>query len=121
MGPDRQKHNLGLAAVMLLLSLPGPRARGEEPAPPAPPKGYVCHRLAGPITIDGKLNDRAWRDVPWTADFVDIEGNVRPRPRLRTRAKMAWDDRYFYVAAAMEEPHVWATLTRHDAVIFHDN
>ena len=34
---------------------------------------------------------------------------------------MAWDDRFFYVAAEMEEPHVWATLMRHDAVIFHDN
>ena len=34
---------------------------------------------------------------------------------------MAWDERDFYVAAEMEEPHVWATLTKHDAVIFHDN
>jgi hypothetical protein len=32
--------------------------------------------------------------------------------------KMLWDDEYFYVAAEMEEPHVWATLTRHDSVIF---
>ena len=29
--------------------------------------------------------------------------------------------RYFYVAAEMEEPHVWGTLTQHDAVIFQDN
>ena len=28
---------------------------------------------------------------------------------------------YFYVAAEMEEPHVWGTLTEHDSVIFHDN
>jgi hypothetical protein len=34
---------------------------------------------------------------------------------------MLWDDRYFYVAAELQEPHVWATLTRHDAVIFLDN
>jgi hypothetical protein len=34
---------------------------------------------------------------------------------------MLWDDQYFYVAAYMEEPHVWGTLTKHDSVIFQDN
>ena len=34
---------------------------------------------------------------------------------------MLWDDEYLYVAAELEEPHVWATLTEHDSVIFHDN
>ena len=34
---------------------------------------------------------------------------------------MLWDDEHFYIAAQMEEPHVWGTLTKHDSVIFHDN
>lgn len=34
---------------------------------------------------------------------------------------MLWDDEYFYIGALLEEPHVWATLTNHDSVIFHDN
>ncbi len=34
---------------------------------------------------------------------------------------MLWDDNYFYVAARLDEPHVWGTLTKHDSVIFHDN
>lgn len=34
---------------------------------------------------------------------------------------MLWDDTYFYVAADMEEPHIWATLTERDSVIFQDN
>ena len=46
---------------------------------------------------------------------------LRPRPALRTRAKMLWDDEYFYVGAEMAEPHLWATLTQHDAVIFQDH
>ena len=46
--------------------------------------------------------------VGWTEDFVDIEGTRRPKPRLRTRAKMLWDAEYFYIAAELEEPHVWA-------------
>jgi hypothetical protein len=34
---------------------------------------------------------------------------------------MLWDDDYFYIGATLEEPHVWAALTQHDSVIFHDN
>lgn len=34
---------------------------------------------------------------------------------------MLWDDTYFYVGAELEEPHIWATLTEHDSVIFQDN
>lgn len=85
------------------------------------PKGYVCYRAARPVLVDGRLDDAVWKAVPWTDDFVDIEGDARPRPRFRTRAKMLWDDSFFYVAAELEEPHVWGTLTNHDAVIFHDN
>ena len=61
------------------------------------------------------------RPLPGPISFVDIEGDVRPRPRFQTRAKMLWDDTYFYVAALLEEPHVWGTLTKHDSVIFQDN
>ena len=84
------------------------------------PRGYVCRHTPTPVTIDGRLEDSAWKSASWTDYFVDIEGAARPRPRFRTRAKMLWDDRYFYVAAEMVEPHVWGTLTNHDAVIFHD-
>jgi hypothetical protein len=90
---------------------------GEVPAP----KGYVCFRAIEAIKVDGRLDEKSWARVPWTDTFVDIEGDVRPLPRFKTRAKMLWDDSYFYIAAEMEEPDVWGTLTTHDAVIFHDN
>ena len=85
------------------------------------PQQYVCRKTNTPVVIDGRLDDAAWNRAAWTSDFVDIEGDRKPRPRFRTRAKMLWDDTYFYVAAEIEEPHVWATLTKHDSVIFHDN
>ena len=34
---------------------------------------------------------------------------------------MLWDDDCLYIAAELEEPNVWATLTKHDSVIFQDN
>ena len=85
------------------------------------PHGYVCYRAATLPALDGRLGEGAWQDVPWTEDFTDIEGSLRPAPAFRTRAKMLWDDDYFYIAAELEEPHVWATLTEHDSVIFQDN
>ena len=117
-----------IAMVCLLLGIVAPAPRGETSAeagaddpPYVPPKGYVCYRASGPITIDGQLDEIAWQQVPWTDPFVDIEGDTKPRPRFRTRVKMLWDDQFFYVAAELEEPHVWGTLTQHDAVIFQDN
>lgn len=85
------------------------------------PKGYVCYRAKAPVKIDGKLDDAVWQMAPWTDEFVDIEGDKKPKPRLRTRVKMLWDEHALYIAAEMEEPHLWGTLTKHDAIIFHDN
>jgi hypothetical protein len=84
------------------------------------PKHYVCHRARGPLAIDGRLDDAAWAKAPWTDAFVDIEGDKKPRPPLITRAKLLWDDQYLYIAAALEEPDVWANLKKHDAIVFRD-
>ena len=34
---------------------------------------------------------------------------------------MLWDDKYLYVAARLEEPHVWATLSKRDDIVYRDN
>lgn len=85
------------------------------------PRGYVCGRASTHIEIDGKLDDRAWGDAPWTEYFGDIEGSLAPEPQYRTRVKMLWDNEYLYIGADIEEPQVWATLTKRDTVIFYDN
>lgn len=86
------------------------------------PHYYISLRVAEPPVVDGKLDEQMWRKAPWTADFVDIDaGKDQPPPRFRTRAKMLWDDTYFYIAAELEEPDLWATLKERDAVIFQDN
>ena len=59
---------------------------------PINPKGYICYRATGPINIDGKLHENSWQDAPWTDDFVDIQGDLKPLPRFRTRAKELCDD-----------------------------
>lgn len=114
------------AALLPLVFLLAASFAAAEPLDPLqgwqPPRGYVCYKVDGnAIQIDGKLDEPAWQSAPWTDDFLDIEGDAKPKPRFRTRAKMLWTDEYFLVAVEMEEPHASATLTRRDSVIFHDN
>ena len=92
-----------------------------EPKIEYAPKTYVCHKADKLILVDGKLNDDAWSNVQWTDSFVDIEGSLKPNPFYDTKAKMTWDDNYFYFGAYLEDPHVWASITARDAVVYKDN
>ncbi len=85
------------------------------------PKGYIAHFTNDDPVIDGNISDKVWEQAAWTDYFVDIEGVRKPVPSLKTRAKMLWNDSCLFVAAAMEEPHVWATLKQHDTILYHDN
>jgi hypothetical protein len=82
---------------------------------------YVVHKSTGQLTMDGSMDERSWSKTAWTNPFRDIQGETEPMPFYQTRAKMLWDDDYFYYAAELEDPHVWATLSERDAVIFMDN
>lgn len=82
---------------------------------------YVCYYAAQKPVIDGSGDDPAWQGVPWTEDFTDIEGDIRPRPALRTRTKLLWDKDNLYIYAELEEPDLWGTLRQHDTIIYDDN
>lgn len=115
----------GLAAVLAGLSgctLSAMHDYGVALPPPQAHRTYECRRAPGVLAgVDGRVDKAFWGAASWSEDFVDIEGDLRPRPPLRTRMKMLWDDENLYIAAEMEEPRVWATLTERDSVIFHDN
>ncbi len=85
------------------------------------PKSYMVHYVKTPPLINGNIDDPIWQQAQWTANFVDIEGDPKPRPPLQTNVKMLWDDSCLYIAAQINDPNVWATLTHHDDIIFRDN
>ena len=66
------------------------------------PLNYVATQAAGKIKIDGKLDERAWKNAKWSEPHSDIEGNVKPKPRFDTRFKLLWDNLYLYFACLME-------------------
>jgi len=85
------------------------------------PEEYVCYQTNAAITIDGKDSEEDWTLASWSSPFVDIEGSLKPNPYLETKCKMLWDSTYFYFYFELEEPHIWATLTERDDIIFLDD
>ncbi len=86
-----------------------------------PPKEYQCYKASSIVQIDGDVYDDVWINIPWSDFFVDIEGENNPKPYLDTRMKLLWDDNYLFIAAELEEPHIWAYLENHDDIIYRDN
>ena len=54
---------------------------------PYNPRSYVCYTTSLPITLDGKIIEEAWKNIPWTDSFIDIEGDLKPKPYNDTRVK----------------------------------
>jgi len=80
---------------------------------------YTCYRAAGPIRIDGKLDEPSWRVAPRSTPFVDI---VTGAPAwFDTRVALLWDDQHLYFGFTVEETDVWGTLTERDSRIYEEN
>ncbi|MBI9016714.1 MAG: prolyl oligopeptidase family serine peptidase [Phycisphaerae bacterium] len=96
---------------------------GPDPRGFYMPRHYVAHKVSAPINIDGKIDEYQWSLVPWSTPHEDIEGDMRPdnKPWYQTRVKMLWDDEYLYIAAMLEEEHVWGKITERNAVMYYEN
>lgn len=91
------------------------------PKIPFDPHHYIAYRTDEPIQVDGRLDEDIWEEAPWTEDFGDIEGGLQPDPHYRTRAKMLWDDEYFYYSAELEDPDLWSTYEERDLILWDEN
>jgi hypothetical protein len=111
-------------ALLLGALVAVPTARAQQVVPSRSPtlRYIVCPRAEPPPLIDGRLDVQYSGYIPYEIQgFVDIEGRSKPPPALDVVVYMLWDDDYLYILARLGEPHVWATLTDRDAVIYHDN
>ncbi len=90
-------------------------------APTLSPRRYSAAFCDVSIQVNGMIDEPAWIAAKWSDDFADIEGATRETPSQRTRVKMLWDEKYLYIAADLAESDLWATLTKHDEIVFQDN
>ena len=113
--------NLSKTIQFFVLALASNFIYAQQPSTVIIPRNYICYHTSTPISVDGLPNEKDWLNVPWSDNFIDIEGDLKPAPTFKTRMKMLWDDSFLYIAAELEEPHVWANLTERESVIFYDN
>ncbi|MEO6686763.1 MAG: carbohydrate-binding family 9-like protein [Dyadobacter sp.] len=71
--------------------------------------------------MDGKLDEKSWQNAGWTSSFVDIEGQKKPLPLQNTQVKMLWDKKYLYIAAVLDEEHIWAYQNKKDQIVYLEN
>ena len=112
-----------VAAGALALAAGCATANDAAPAAvPVVPKLLVAF-AAGPITIDGKLDEKAWAGAMSTGPFVgpiNADANsLGGRPDYRTEAKLLWDAKTLYVAFLCRNPGpFWATYDKHDDKLY---
>ena len=81
-------------------------------------KVYRCGYTSESPVIDGILNDNSWKKAMWSDVFIDIEGDIRPKPYHNTKVKLLWDSNYLYIAAHLEEEHIWGYNTEKNSAIY---
>src|SRR3954453_11329913 len=112
-----------LSALVLLLS-----CRRTVWDPPAQDRGngelpaISARRVpAGAIRLDGRIDDAGWNPAADTGGFVHpITGRPEPRSHVKCTARVAWDDRFLYLAFVIGDndpvtpfrpdevdPHLW--------------
>ena len=80
---------------------------------------YTCLRAAGPIAIDGRLDEEAWTRAERSPRFVDaVTGAIT---LYETRAAMLWDDEYLYVGLWLTDSDVWSTGNERTGLVWQEN
>jgi len=81
-------------------------ADSSPPHPTAPnATTAVAHRASTPPVIDGKDNDAVWRLAPVIKDFRQFQPTEDANPSFPTEARVAYDDRNFYVFVRAFDSH----------------
>ncbi|MCU0385316.1 MAG: carbohydrate-binding family 9-like protein [Flavihumibacter sp.] len=82
------------------------------------PPQYRAVKTNQPIQVDGFANEAIWQQIPFTSNFRDIAGGPTGN---KSALKLCWDEQYLYVFAQLEQPQLWASLTKKDTAVFMDN
>jgi uncharacterized repeat protein (TIGR03806 family) len=108
-----------LALALLLVPRERTGDAAAQPAPPpatkefrAPPTAFECRWADGPIAIDGKADEPAWKDAQVIDNFyLPWLGTKARVARTATKARLLWDRDYLYFFAEMEDADLYADVT----------
>lgn len=83
-----------------------------------------AEKLSYPIVIDGKLDEAVWKETRGFENFIQRDPNEGSPASERTIIKLAFDEKYLYLGAAMYDSSpdsIMARLTRRDEEVNADN
>jgi len=111
--------DLPAGAVGATDAVPSTAPAGAAPGGPAnasPRPGLAARRVSTPPTVDGLLDDPAWREAPAVSDFVQQSPSDGSPPSERTTLRVVYDDEavYFAFDCRQVQTPIVGRLTRRD-------
>jgi hypothetical protein len=76
---------------------------------------YIAYKTTTPPVIDGDLSDNVWKLAPSTGKFLTYNNRIS---RVRTEARIVWDDKYLYVAFDMDDNDIFSKYSKRDDPLF---
>ncbi|MBI4025872.1 MAG: hypothetical protein HY360_12880 [Verrucomicrobia bacterium] len=80
-------------------------AVAETPAK-APWATIPCYRTATPPSLDGRMEDEIWKQIPWIGGFLNLREGGTAFAAVPTRYAICYDDDALYLAVVCAEPNV---------------
>ena len=66
--------------------------------------GILISRATAPIEVDGDLGDTGWDGASRVETFYETNPGDNVPPKVRTLARLAYDDRFLYVSLECDDP-----------------
>ena len=106
----------------LAAPVPDPVPTYAERPLSAPLPTYEVHRADGPITIDGHLDEAAWKKAGCHhALRQSSHGMNRLGAKQKTTARLLWDDTFLYASYACEDTDIVANYRHRDDPTYKDH
>lgn len=115
--PASRPHPAAPCRSVLLVVLVAALARPALAAAPQPGPPLAIARAAGPIVLDGNLEDAGWKGVQPITQWFETNVTDNTEPPVANSAWLAYDDKFLYAAFRFDDPdpkHIRAPLGDHD-------
>jgi hypothetical protein len=110
------RHALCLSILLALAGCVERETATEEQKTEDPPavRAAECRWATGPIQINGKADEPAWKNAQEIKDF-SVYWQKR-KPKTATTARLLWDDDNLYFTADMEDSDLYADIKGHNGM-----
>jgi hypothetical protein len=110
-----------LAAFFPPLILCGASETEKAPVRVNPPavRAADCRWATGPITLDGMLDEAAWKNALVLSDFSTYW--LGQKAKTATKARLLWDNDNLYFAAEMEDADLYADVKDYNGITWEND